>query len=127
MIVTMTGMRNLEDSFKIPARSIPEITDRFATAVSRQKNIVRRPFGDRKKITAEVITNAVVLHFLTLSERQQDELLDRFVPALVSMLAGESASLPASPPEAPATQASPPRITADLTGFEAPKSRRRSR
>lgn len=82
----MLCMRKLSENYKIPGRSLPEITARFEASLSRQKNVVKRFLFKNKKVSGEVLTNAIVLHFLSLDDREQDEILNRHVAELGMLL-----------------------------------------
>ena len=63
---------------KIPGRSVAEVTERFENEVARQSGGRAMQFHGQK-VTAEAITNAIVMHFLSLSQRERDEILDDYV------------------------------------------------
>jgi hypothetical protein len=92
----MGHMRNLDEKYKIPGRSIPEIVDRFEGLLSRQKNIVGRKFYDpKRKLPAEVLTNAIILHFLGMTASEQDAALDRYLPELDALMQDDAGEVPA--------------------------------
>ena len=102
-------MRKLNEQHKIPGRSLPEIVSRYDAVVSRQQTTLGRKFNDRK-VPAEAITNAVVMHFLDLSAADQDAILDRYLPGLDRLLSGSA--------DGPAPAQAPVKHTADLSGLE---------
>lgn len=87
----MICMRKLSYEFKIPGRSIPEVYERFNRALTRHKSAGKVKFSGRK-LSAEAMTNAVVLSFLDLTEAQQEQVLARYVPRFEAMLADEPAA-----------------------------------
>lgn len=72
-------------SAKIPGRSVPEVTGRYEALVSRQGGVRGLKFFG-SKVTAEAVTSAIVLHFLSLTQEEQDAAFDRFVPEFEGML-----------------------------------------
>lgn len=78
-------MRNLTEQHKIPGRSIPEIVSRFNGLVTHQQTMIGRKFRKRK-VPAEVLTNAIVLHFLDLSASDQEAILNKYVSQIESFL-----------------------------------------
>lgn len=117
---TMHRMRPLSEHHKIPGRSLPEIVGRYDGLISRQQNNMGRKFfvgspRKERKIPAEVITNAIVLHFLDLAEDAQDDVLSRYLPELAGLMAEPSeAALPMLPEagrDGPKGLKNPTRIT----------------
>lgn len=68
----------------IPGRTVAEVFGRFENELTRQTALRRKLFHGRK-LSAEAMTNAIVLHFLDLPEGERDSIVDRFVPAYESL------------------------------------------
>ena len=83
---TMSERR--EYTTKIPGRSIPEVAGRFGVELARQAGVNGIRFAD-KKLTAEAMTNAIILHFLSMQEPERNEVLKEFVPIFDAMMSGE--------------------------------------
>lgn len=102
----MICMRQFSDEFRLRGRSLVEIWERYGTAVTRHQSIGRVKFHG-KKITAEALTNAAVMAFLDMDEREQERLLAAYIPRIEALQLGELE---------PAAQASPPaEVEADRT------------
>lgn len=84
----MLLMRKLSYQDKLPSHSLPEIYERFNQALVRQKGRSQTRFLDRK-LTAEAMLNAVVLHYLDLPAEQQGSILATYIPRLEALLRTE--------------------------------------
>lgn len=95
----MGGMRKLSYEFKLPGRSIPEVYERFNQSLTRHQGSGRVKFSGRK-LSAEALVNAVMLHFLDMPHDAQAGIVARYVPAFEAMLAEEGDPQPQAPPAA---------------------------
>lgn len=79
MLLMATSKGKAEYTTKIPGSTVFEVRDRYETVFKRQ--ILRDDkveFFD-VQVTREAMTNAIVLHFLDLSQDQQDSIIRRYV------------------------------------------------
>ena len=75
-----------EYSTKIPGRSVPEISGPYELEVSRQSGVRMVRFFETK-VTAEAITNAVMLYFMENPQSERDVILDEYLAKLETLLA----------------------------------------
>lgn len=94
----MMGIKKLSYDYKLPSRSIAEVHDQLAEALARHQRGRSLLFNGRK-LSAEGLMNAVLMHFLSLGDDDQRLILEAFIPKLESMLAEEDSPAAASAPE----------------------------
>jgi hypothetical protein len=112
----MNAMRNLTTTHRLQALSVPEVTDRLEDLLHRVGRTLK--FRGHKLRPGHVL-NAVVLHFLSQSEEEQDRALAGSLSRLEAILGddGPRAAADARPDIGFATEAGAP---------AAKKSRRKS-
>lgn len=114
------GKKKLSYRDKIPGRSIPEIADRFRDLLTRVQKSRELLFHGRK-MTAEAVTNAVMLEFFDLSPDAQLDVMRRKVPQFEAMMNGE-VILPHATDPPPDQADKPPRPEISVQGeIEPPK------
>lgn len=87
---------------KIPGRTVSQVMVRFDAVLSRQVNVCKVKFFEAQ-VTAEAITNAIVLHFMDLPEDQQDAILFRYVAVFAGIVSDVTVEQKDAPPSSDAT------------------------
>jgi hypothetical protein len=122
----------LSERYKFPSRTHPDLLERFDAALRRYHSKVPVNIGPtNRKLTAEAMLNAAILHFLEMEAAERDRVVLANVPRYEALLdTGEipSANSEALPlPARPA--ASSPEVIEPLdpsTGSPLKRGRRRS-
>lgn len=94
----MITMRKLSYEYRIPSRSIQEVYEDFMTTLARHQRNRSLRFNGRK-LSAEVMLNGAVMHFLAMSPEAQRAALEAYVPKFETMLVEEEPpAVPLDPP-----------------------------
>lgn len=117
-IMIQMAKRRLSYTYKLPARSVEAVRDRFDQALSKHQKGRRILIGNRK-LSAEAFTNAIVLQFLDLDEEAQFQILERYVPQFEAMSHADGDPAQKHGPES--VRMPPPPITGELTPVDRPR------
>lgn len=80
-------MKKMQERHKIPARTAPELYEKFQEALARNRSAVG--FGGRTKISAEALLGAILIHFFDRPKEEQDRIVRANVPRLEELLSDE--------------------------------------
>ena len=83
-------MPKMTYEYKLPNRSIPEVQERFLHTLVKHQGSGKTSFRGRK-LSGEVLVNAVMLRFLDLTVADQAKILAVYVPRFEVMLDTEVA------------------------------------